>query len=148
MNTFLPFPDYHTSAATLDTKRLGKQRIEVLQILNALHMIEKTPGVLSRWTYHPAVKMWRGYEPQLCEYGIQICEEWISHKYKDSVKRKIEQHLEWATDGSFTLESPPWLGDERFHRSHRSNLLRKDPSWYGPLFEKDLSSDLPYFWPV
>lgn len=42
---------------------------------------------------------------------------------------------------------PPWLGDEDFHRSHRSSLLRKDPEHYRPLFPDD-PDDLPYVWPV
>lgn len=38
-----------------------------------------------------------------------------------------------------------------FHRSHRSNLLRKDPDHYGPIFlpdEPSLRDDVPYVWPV
>jgi hypothetical protein len=42
---------------------------------------------------------------------------------------------------------PPWLGDEAFHRSHRSSLLRKDPEHYGPLFP-EVPDDLEYVWPV
>lgn len=42
---------------------------------------------------------------------------------------------------------PPWLGDEPFHRSHRSSLLRKDPAHYGPLFP-GVPDDLEYVWPV
>ena len=41
---------------------------------------------------------------------------------------------------------PPWLGDEEFHRSHRSSLLNKDPEWYGDVFT-DVPPDLPYIWP-
>ena len=33
MQTFLPFADFAETAAVLDHRRLGKQRIEVLQIL-------------------------------------------------------------------------------------------------------------------
>ena len=36
MQTFLPYPDFERSAKVLDNKRLGKQRVEVLQILNVL----------------------------------------------------------------------------------------------------------------
>jgi hypothetical protein len=42
---------------------------------------------------------------------------------------------------------PPWLGDEEFHRSHRSSLVRKDPAWYRERFD-DVPDDLPYVWPV
>jgi hypothetical protein len=44
-------------------------------------------------------------------------------------------------------ELPPWLGDDAFHRSHRSALVRKDPNTYAPLFA-DASNNLPYIWPT
>ena len=44
-------------------------------------------------------------------------------------------------------ELPPWLGDEEFHRSHQSALLRKDPDHYGPLFP-GVPDDLEYVWPT
>ncbi|MGX1122677.1 hypothetical protein RKD37_008040 [Streptomyces ambofaciens] len=43
-------------------------------------------------------------------------------------------------------ELPPWLGDEAFHRSHRSALVRKDPAVYAGLFP-GVPDDLPYVWP-
>ncbi|MGI8613947.1 MAG: hypothetical protein ACR2KL_08425 [Nocardioidaceae bacterium] len=42
---------------------------------------------------------------------------------------------------------PPWLGDAELHRSHQSNLIRKDPTRYGPLFP-GVPDDLPDVWPV
>jgi hypothetical protein len=44
-------------------------------------------------------------------------------------------------------EYPPWLGDEALHRSHQSNLIRKDPAFYAPLFP-GIPADLPYIWPM
>jgi hypothetical protein len=67
VNTFLPFPQFTKSAQALDYKRLGKQRVEAWQILQALR------GETKGWTNHPATKMWRGHEKALCEYGIAIC---------------------------------------------------------------------------
>ena len=49
MQTFLPYPDFVASARCLDRRRLGKQRVEVLQLLRALLV----PG--SGWANHPAV---------------------------------------------------------------------------------------------
>lgn len=141
MQTFLPYPDFTQSAKVLDRQRLGKQRVEVVQILNVLHELR------DGYRNHPAVKMWRGYEPQLCEYGLVMCNEWISRRYNDTCHEKISQHLEWATDGSFTLEKPPWFGDLNFHLSHQSNLVRKDPNHYRRFFP-DVSPDLDYIWPV
>jgi hypothetical protein len=42
---------------------------------------------------------------------------------------------------------PPWLGDERLHRSHRAALVRKDPIHYRGRFD-DGEDDVAYFWPV
>ena len=50
----------------LDPLRLGKQRVEALQILRALTV----PGY--GWRHHPAVKMWAGYEEALVRYGLEI----------------------------------------------------------------------------
>jgi hypothetical protein len=54
----------------------------------------------------------------------------------------MDAHPEW------TGVAPSWFGDEEFHRSHRSNLVRKAPEHYAPLFEPGLPADLPYVWPT
>ena len=36
MQTFLPYPDFKQSAACLDYRRLGKQRVEGVQILKKI----------------------------------------------------------------------------------------------------------------
>lgn len=40
LNTFLTFPDFKKSAASLDRKRLGKQRVEALQVLNLVMSLQ------------------------------------------------------------------------------------------------------------
>jgi len=141
LQTFLPYPDYIESAKVLDRQRLGKQRVEVVQILDVLHLV--TPG--ARYRNHPVMDMWRGHEPQLCEYGITICEEWKSRGYTDKCQENIEWHLDCATAGEFTMDKPRWFGDMDFHKSHQSNLLRKDREHYMGYFE--VPDDLPYVWP-
>jgi hypothetical protein len=64
VQTFLPLPDFAESAAVLDRQRLGKQRVEVLQLLGAL--TGQRPG----WVNHPAARMWRGHERALARYGL------------------------------------------------------------------------------
>lgn len=135
MQTFLPYSDFVKSAECLDMRRLGKQRVETWQIYNAL-----TQG--NRWKNHPAVKMWRGYEKALLEYGIAICEEWVKRGYKDSLLPKFK-----GEHKRFGYVFPIWLGKEIFHASHRSNLLRKDPIWYGKFGWLE-PNNLPYIWPV
>lgn len=135
MQTFLPFPDFAQSASVLDRQRLGKQRVETLQLLSAL-----SPTAQSGWRNHPAARMWRGFSPALALYGITICDEWIARGYRDTCREKI---LPFSTG---ELSMPPWLGREAFHASHRSNLLRKAPSHYSQ-FNWSESPDLPYIWP-
>lgn len=146
MQTFLPYPDFAESARALDARRLGKQRVEVLQILRALD--RSAPR--SAWVNHPAVRMWRGYEPTLVAYGVAICDEWIhGHGYRDTCREKIIAAVRTGDFRDFIEPSgsPPWLGDEAFHLSHRSNLVRKLPAHYGMLWP-DVPHDLPYVWPV
>lgn len=141
MQTFLPLPDFNQSAHCLDMKRLGKQRSEVIILFNALL---KGGG----WSNHPAAKMWRGYELALMSYGLVMCREWVFRGYKDTCFNKIVKLIPDSTCHTWaTLPKPPWLGDEKFHSSHRSNLLRKDPVWYSQFGWKE-DSTLPYVWPV
>lgn len=136
MQTFLPYPNFAESACVLDRQRLGKQRVEVLQILRAL----RDGG---GWKNHPAVKMWKNHEGALIWYGEAIVREWTSRGYKNNVSYREF----YVPDEEFQgAELPPWLGDPAFHASHRSNLLRKSPDHYGK-FGWTESPDLPYVWP-
>jgi len=123
----------------LDTKRLGKQRVEALQILRAL--LREQYG----WKHHPATRMWAGYEDALALYGLVMCEAWTAKGFPDTVAPQIVEEL--GRRPRRNARRPPWLGDEAFHRSHRSNLLRKDPEWYRQWFPDD-PDDLEYVWPV
>jgi Pyrimidine dimer DNA glycosylase len=148
VQTFLPYADFAATAAVLDQRRLGKQRVEVLQILRAITV----PGY--GWRHHPAAKMWAGYEEALGAYGVAICREWCRRGHADTCDAKIRAEL--AAAGVVEVRSqaelaaagliPPWLGDEEYHRSHRSSLLAKDPGWYGQFFA-DVPPDLPLVWP-
>lgn len=139
MQTFLPYQDFVNSAKVLDNKRLGKQRVEVIQILKALTVPEYG------WKNHPATRMWMGSELWLCNYGHAVCDEWISRGYKDSCKDQISDIAE-SLNPEFSCNYPSWLGDEKFHRSHRSNLTRKNPEHYSQFWNEP--DDLEYVWPT
>ena len=139
MQTFIPYSDFRQTAQVLDARRLGKQRVEALQILNALS--RKDYG----WQNHPAVRMWRGHEQMLVEYGLVICAEWKGRGYKDTCYEKIGERLQYFP--ASTLSDPPWLEDMAVLISHRSNLLRKKPEHYSQ-FWPDTPNDLPYVWPI
>jgi hypothetical protein len=141
MQTFLPWMSFRDSAADLDRQRLGKQRVETLQILQAL--ARQSGG----WSKHPAVRMWEGSELLLVNYGIAVCDEWISRGYADTCREKIA-----AMAGEFSSkksgEWPRWLGDTRLHQSHRFMLYAKDPEHYRQYRGSwDPNTD-GYFWPT
>src|SRR3712207_9542128 len=63
MQTFLPVADFDESARLLDSPRLGKQRVETLQVLRALELPDYG------WVSHPVVRMWRGRAAGPVVYG-------------------------------------------------------------------------------
>jgi hypothetical protein len=139
MQTFLPYRNFAKCAKVLDRQRLCKQRIEVYQILKAL----SNPDY--GWQNHPAVKMWRGYEPALIMYGYAICREWIGRGYNDTCEMKITLFARKYPVGR-KVEMPNWLTDS-FCKSHQSNLIRKLPEHYQKLWP-GVQSDIDYIWPV
>ena len=158
MQTFLPYPDFVESAQVLDQARLGKQRVEALQVLRAVTL----PGY--GWQSHPAVRMWRGHRTALTAYALAITDEWIAQGHADTVRAQV---LEFApelgddaggagvagvaggassTAARVAADLPGWLGDPAVHRSHRSKLVQKEPEWYRGRFP-DVPDDLDYVWP-
>ncbi|MGW5849140.1 MSMEG_6728 family protein [Streptomyces sp. NPDC055254] len=149
MQTFLPFPSFRASAAVLDGRRLGKQRVEALQVLRGLIV----PGY--GWRRHPAVRMWTGYEEALVRYGLDVCGEWTASGRADTCAvTLVEDYRGWLPGGDLRSQEqlaadgdlPPWLGDPDFHRSHQSALVRKAPDLYRERFP-GVPDHLPYVWP-
>lgn len=149
MQTFLPYADFRRSAEVLDHKRLGKQRVECLQVLRGLTV--PTYG----WRHHPAVKMWRGREEALGSYTFTMCQVWTDLGHADTVAATVRAELAALGVAEVREQAalaeagalPRWLGDDELHLSHRSALVRKDPDHYRPIFG-DVPDDLPYVWPV
>ena len=139
MQTFLPYPDFKKSASCLDYKRLGKQRVEGLQILNAIQGETTLKGKTYKgWINHPATIMWKQFPQALMLYTNTMINEWEERGYNNSMKRyKIP----------LRIKMPLWLGNTELHASHRSNLLRKDKLFYAQ-YGWNESEHLPYVWPV
>ncbi|MCU1404977.1 MAG: hypothetical protein JWQ43_1280 [Glaciihabitans sp.] len=141
MQTFLPYPDFAESVAVLDTPRLGKQRVETLQLLRAISI----PSY--GWQNHPVAQMWRGYVPALTRYGLATVDEWTGRGYADSTRTQIAEFAPQVdAQPAKTVATPGWLGNEALHFSHQSNLLRKDPDFYRQHFP-GVPDDVPYLWP-
>lgn len=137
MQTFVPYGDHFAlNASVLDRQRLGKQRVEAFQIIKAL--TESNYG----WKNHPAVKMWEGHVDALAMYGVSMCMEWKRRGYKDTMLFRFVSYCP-----AMNADLPLWLKDTRVQLSHRSNLIRKLPTHYGPLWPT-IPDDMPYFWPT
>lgn len=87
------------------------------------------------WENHPATKMWRGYTKALRLYHDTIITEWVERGYENNMDL-------FQVKKPFNF--PQWLGDNRLHRSHKSNLLRKGSEYYGQ-FNWDVPDNLDYF---
>ncbi|WP_104109657.1 MULTISPECIES: MSMEG_6728 family protein [unclassified Arthrobacter] len=142
MQTYLPYPDFQQSAAALDTTRLGKQRVEALQILRALVI----PGYGRQ--EHPAVRMWMGHVPALTMYALAMADEWIARGHPDNTRESIKEFAPQAAHPDYAdkIPMPPWLGDADFHASQRSRLIQKDSRFYDAVFA-DTPTDLELLWP-
>ncbi|MGY1636704.1 MSMEG_6728 family protein [Geodermatophilus sp. SYSU D00742] len=149
MQTFLPVADFELSARLLDSPRLGKQRVETLQVLRALELPDYG------WVSHPVVRMWRGRTAALVAYGLAMVRVWRERGFADSTYALIAEFApEVVGESQETLARagllPSWVGDEALHLSHRSNLLAKEPAFYRGRFTELFGpepDDLPYVWP-
>jgi hypothetical protein len=137
MQTFLPYADFVESARCLDYRRLGKQRVEAMQLHNILTNRTTTKG----WRSHPALKMWEGYAPALAHYMNVCIDEWVRRGYKNTMEKRDDSNL----------IMPPWLNDYRIWYSHRANLIRKDPHYYSQFnwgIDSENAVTIEYYWPV
>jgi len=140
VQTFVPWPDLVDSARSLDQARLGKQRVEALQVLRAITL--PTYG----WQSHPAVAMWRGHREALTAYSLAIADEWLAQGHADTVRPQIAEFAPGVGPDTAGLSLPAWWGDEAVHLSHRSKLVQKDPEHYRAIFP-GTPEDLDYAWP-
>jgi hypothetical protein len=121
VQTFVPYADFARTAAVLDTRRLGKQRVEVIQIVRALTV----PGYAR--ASHPAVLMWKGHEEALGRYCLEMCEEWLRRGFDDTCAGTITADLAAAgvaplrTYGELVVDDalPAWLFDDAVQSSRR-----------------------------
>jgi hypothetical protein len=137
MQTFLPYADITKSLQVLDNKRLGKQRVETFQILNAILKRPKLDGTPYKgWLNHPCSVMWKDYTPYLKSYFNQSLIEWVNRGFENNMSfERIDEEI----------VIPKWFGFEDFHSSHRANLLKKDPEFYSQ-YNWSENPQNPYVW--
>jgi hypothetical protein len=134
MNTFITHNDPKFCAKNLDYKRLGKQRLECIQILNAI----KDPNYRG-WKNHPCTNMWKTYELSLKYYTNCMIDEWILRGYKNNMEKFSD----------FDEKMPWWFSLEELQNSHKASLLRKDRDFYKNIFDENFLKDymdFSYVW--
>jgi len=88
------------------------------------------------YVYHPIIPMWFHYVPALLYYIKVHVDEFNFRGYSNRVNIPLEGIVSY----------PPWCYEADFLIRHRSNLIRKNPQWYMPIFP-GVINDMPYFWP-
>ena len=137
MQIFLPYPSFKHSLQVLDNKRLGKQRVETYQIISAITRRPKLDGTPYKgWLNHPCTIMWKDNLNALKEYLNLSISEWVNRGFKNTMEFE-------EIDGP--IEYPVFIGFDRFHSSHRANLLKKEPEFYTRYGWTEDPTD-PYVW--
>ena len=120
MMTFLPFASFAESARSLDMRRLQNQRTEARFVLEWL----ERSGPYFDMSDYGAARMWQGFRDALAMYYNAMLEEYER-------RGKTNGPTLPRAKVPATVQMPPWVGDERFHSSHRAVLIQKDPVFYG-----------------
>lgn len=135
MQVFLPFPSFEKSVQCLDNTRLGNQVWrECKTLLNG------------GWRNHPVSKMWIYHKPALATYALCGLQELV--RRNDIRPQPLAQLTTYFQEYLPSLGNPTFIGNEQFHRSHRLNLLWKNPDWYSQFFDEPIPHYKPeYYWP-
>lgn len=153
VNLFITHFDYTTSAKNLDNKRLGKQRVEALQILNLIQDLKflsqryNKPRPINPYDFRAWVRtlasLYKKEPIRLYRGDHCITLGFVYHPailmflgYEDSLKRYINAHIqEWISRGfentmqtykTYKEDQPIFTLDPTFHRNHKAALLTKE----------------------
>nr|KJR73570.1 MAG: pyrimidine dimer DNA glycosylase [Thermoproteus sp. AZ2] len=136
MQVFRPYIDWKRSAAVLDNKRLGKQRVEAKQVLLA---ILRKAGLLRDgrrgWLNHPIVLMYfnggRPYIEDLVGFFNAVVDEWRRRGFANSISLEDIRGLLKGVGVSGTPIT-------HVHEvEYRRILMLKEPCWYLNKFPED-----------
>lgn len=142
MQTFFVYDNYVDTAKVLDDKRLGKQRVEAYQILKALRGDYADTGA---WVHHPATVMWRTNPYELALYGLTMSIEFFERGFDGFNMIEIFTDFQKQLRDNNTEQYPWWANNEMLQMTHRSNLIRKYPEYYGGW---QVPNNIPYIWPL
>ncbi|MCX8187189.1 MAG: pyrimidine dimer DNA glycosylase [Nitrososphaeria archaeon] len=137
MQIFRPYIDWRLSAAALDDKRLGKQRVECKQVLKAiLRRLNLINDGKRGWLNHPIVLMYyndgRAYIQDLVSFFQACVDEWKRREFTSTISLDdIKELLE-------KVESLDGTPITHVHEvEYRRILLIKNPEHYLKVFTKE-----------
>jgi hypothetical protein len=136
MQVFMPYPDAIRSVNCLDRYRLGNQIWRECKTI-----------ITGGWQHHPVSLIWRNHKPALADYAIRGAQCLHVRKWttEDIVIDLIEFFRPYLISGPIIY--PKIVGFDRFHESHRLNLLYKFPQWYTKFFDEEVPEEKPmYIW--
>lgn len=123
MQVFVPEMSYAECAQYLDNKRLCKQALECIQIMDTLLGLPTKSGkARTGWFNHPAVLMWKGCEGELVSYTHAIIDEMDKRGFKTDT---YLNYLNMYTLPEDSCRKPIWWGDGDIHESHKIRLAQK-----------------------
>jgi hypothetical protein len=135
VNTFVTAPTVEECASNLDNKRLGKQRVEAKQIIDILES-NKVQG----FSNHPIVGQWRGFTQALKVYYNAMFDEWAERGFKNEKLSRYQivqdpklSHLV-KDPNEIVVMFPAWFFSPIMHLTHKCDLYRKKPEFYGQKF--------------
>ena len=132
MQVFLPYPDFESSLAVLDNKRLGNQ------IYNECFIL-----IQGGWINHPCSKIWINHKKALAEYCLVGLDE---------LNNRGRNYPRWIEFYNYHYYSQPnngypdIIGYEPFHAGMRSQLLLKNYNHYSRFNWKESPGEFPYVW--
>jgi len=101
--------------------------------------LEKGAGA---WSNHPAVKMWKGYEIPLSDYGWFMCREWKRRGFVDNLSPYFEDSRALHNSDGKGQRDPQFIQDKVFQTCHRRVLIYK--GWQDAVWAFTLQH-YPYF---
>jgi len=137
MQVFRPYMDWWMSARVLDDRRLGKQRVEVKQVMMAiLRRMSLIRNGRRGWLNHPIVLMYyndgRPYLRDLIGYFNACVDEWRRRGMRSSISLSDIEHL---ILGVVSAEGHPLTHVHEVE--YRRVLILKDPGHYLRAFRKE-----------
>lgn len=151
MQTWLTRVSWRAASQDLESRQAVLQTIEAYDLFEYLlgysdESKEAPPAPLQR--------MWQGHEYSLGIYAMTMGERVHKLGIKDEIFFKTHDLFQqWKKDAKEDGEpipswvTPPWARDTDVMRSHRSNLVRRWPRQYSPIFLKT-PDNMPYVWPL